>query len=189
MLTNEARLKGTLISSQKNKERAIENYYFNPKICKRCNKIIKIEKNQKVSDVRKKKFCSRSCSAIFHNHSRKVVKVKKVIKSKEEKKLELYNNWKEIKKGDFFKSCKNYFSARCSITKYAKRVMKYSEKEKICKNCGYDKHVEICHILSVASFSNESSLYDITNENNLMYLCPNCHWEFDNNILHFGLEK
>jgi hypothetical protein len=56
---------------------------------------------------------------------------------------------------------------------------RFPAKGKICK-CGYNKHVELCHIKSITSFSDESLLKDINNLNNIMYLCPRCHWEFDN---------
>ena len=49
-----------------------------------------------------------------------------------------------------------------------------------CSKCGYDKHVEICHIKSISSFSDETLLNTINHESNLIALCPNCHWELDN---------
>lgn len=52
-----------------------------------------------------------------------------------------------------------------------------------CASCGYSKHVELCHIKSVSSFSADSKIRDINSSSNLIQLCPNCHWEFDNNKL------
>lgn len=49
-----------------------------------------------------------------------------------------------------------------------------------CKHCGYDKHVELAHIKSLSSFSNDTLLSVINSEDNVIQLCPNCHWEFDN---------
>jgi HNH endonuclease len=57
--------------------------------------------------------------------------------------------------------------------------MKHSNKERICK-CGYSKHVEICHIKEVKSFPDDAKIKEINDPSNLLYLCPNCHWEFDN---------
>lgn len=54
---------------------------------------------------------------------------------------------------------------------------KYAKK---CEKCGYDKHVEVCHIKPIHSFDLETSLEVINDKNNLIILCPNCHWEFDN---------
>lgn len=49
-----------------------------------------------------------------------------------------------------------------------------------CFKCGYDKHIEICHIKPVSQFSLESTIKEVNDTNNLILLCPNCHWEFDN---------
>ena len=49
-----------------------------------------------------------------------------------------------------------------------------------CACCGYDKHVELAHIKAVSSFD-ENTLVSVVNaEENVIQLCPNCHWEFDN---------
>ena len=50
-------------------------------------------------------------------------------------------------------------------------------------NCGYDKHVEICHIKSIGSFPTDTIVSDINSLDNLLSLCPNCHYEFDHNRL------
>jgi len=52
-----------------------------------------------------------------------------------------------------------------------------------CKNCGYSKHVELCHIKPVASYPDTATLSEINDESNVIQLCRNCHWEFDNNLL------
>ncbi len=51
---------------------------------------------------------------------------------------------------------------------------------KKCCNCGYDKHVEIAHIKPISSFSLQTKLSTINSKDNIIALCPNCHWEFDN---------
>lgn len=33
------------------------------------------------------------------------------------------------------------------------------------------------------SFSMDSLISEINSLENLIYLCPNCHWEFDNELL------
>lgn len=48
-----------------------------------------------------------------------------------------------------------------------------------CEKCGYAKHVEIAHIKPISSFSEEVLLSVINSRDNLMALCPNCHWEYD----------
>jgi predicted restriction endonuclease len=54
---------------------------------------------------------------------------------------------------------------------------------KACQFCGYDKHVEVCHIKSISSFDLSTTIREINDLSNLIYLCPNCHWELDKGIL------
>lgn len=70
-----------------------------------------------------------------------------------------------------------------TIREYARKVMKLANMEKKCQNCGYDKHVEVCHIKSISEFDLSTKIYEINDLSNLTYLCPNCHWEFDNELL------
>jgi 5-methylcytosine-specific restriction endonuclease McrA len=55
--------------------------------------------------------------------------------------------------------------------------------KKPCANCGYDKHVELCHIKPIKEFNADSKIKDVNSYENLIQLCPNCHWEFDNGLL------
>ena len=64
----------------------------------------------------------------------------------------------------------------------AKTILK-NDREKICQHCGYSKHVEACHKIAISSFPKETMVSVINDLNNLLYLCPNCHWEFDNNLI------
>lgn len=50
---------------------------------------------------------------------------------------------------------------------------------KPCAKCGYDKHVELCHIKAISSFTPDAKVKDVNSYENLIQLCPNCHWEFD----------
>ena len=53
--------------------------------------------------------------------------------------------------------------------------------DKCCK-CGYDKHIEVAHIKPISSFSDEVMISVINARENIMPLCPNCHWEYDHNL-------
>lgn len=57
-----------------------------------------------------------------------------------------------------------------------------------CQHCGYSKHVEVCHIQPIHTFSDDALIDDINRPDNLLFLCPNCHWEFDNGFLEMGLD-
>lgn len=63
------------------------------------------------------------------------------------------------------------------IRRQARTILK--NEKKICKNCGYDKHVEVCHKTAISSFPKETPVREVNNLGNLMFLCPNCHWEHD----------
>jgi hypothetical protein len=60
---------------------------------------------------------------------------------------------------------------------YSQKVLPY------CVNCDYTYHAEVCHIKPIHDFTDDSRLSEINSEANLVYLCPNCHWEFDNGLI------
>lgn len=86
-------------------------------------------------------------------------------------------------KGKLFSNRTNWQSARSSIQKHARLVYFGINKEPSCEICGYNKHVEVAHKKSVSSFDDSSTILQINDIANLIGLCPNHHWEFDNGIL------
>ena len=40
--------------------------------------------------------------------------------------------------------------------------------------------IEVCHIKPIRQFSEDTLLSVINDKTNLLLLCPNCHWEYDN---------
>lgn len=52
-----------------------------------------------------------------------------------------------------------------------------------CKNCKYSKHVELCHIKAISSFTDDALVSDINSKKNIIQLCRNCHWELDHGLL------
>jgi hypothetical protein len=52
-----------------------------------------------------------------------------------------------------------------------------------CQNCGYSKHIEFCHIKAISSFEKTALLKEVNSPDNILVLCRNCHWEFDNQEL------
>lgn len=83
-------------------------------------------------------------------------------------------------KKEIFESHCNWQSARTTIRRHAVKTYELSDKKKACNICGYDKHYEIAHIQAVSDFSDDAKIEDINSIDNLIALCPNCHWEFDN---------
>lgn len=179
------------------RNKALDAYYKNPKYCKQCSKVIEVG-SSKASEIRKKNFCDRSCSAIYNNLKRVPIEDRNPknlskLQGKKNKRLGIIKEVKEIRpdfyyllgktKGKLFEECKNWQSARTCIRRHAAYVYKNNGGGCVCNKCGYDKHIEICHIKSVSSFVDESLIQDINSISNLIGLCPNCHWEFDNNLL------
>jgi hypothetical protein len=52
-----------------------------------------------------------------------------------------------------------------------------------CLICGYTKHVDICHVKDIKDFDPNTELSEVNHPNNLVALCKNHHWEFDNDLL------
>ncbi len=54
-----------------------------------------------------------------------------------------------------------------------------------CNNCGYNKHVQVCHKIPISNFPPTALVKDINARSNIVFLCPNCHWEFDHGLLNY----
>lgn len=87
------------------------------------------------------------------------------------------------KKCELFSSRSSWQNARSAIQKHARTVFFNSDIPKECLKCGYNKHIEVAHIKSVSSFSDDTYISKINEISNLIALCPNHHWEYDNNLL------
>lgn len=97
--------------------------------------------------------------------------------------LPLYEGRKDpsaLTKKELFEHRSGYQNARSAIVKNAKTCFLKSSKPKKCAVCGYDKHYEIAHIKAVADFDDDTL-------DNLIALCPNHHWEYDNGLLDLHL--
>lgn len=190
--------------------KSLEDYYKNPNFCKYCGSIILVLENQQPSTVRKKKFCGHSCSAKYNNfgneyrNTRDKIGVCEFCGDNFEQpirtngsvaKNQFCSNQclslgrrvdREMTKEEIFNKYDGWRNARGVVTKDAKRVFEGSDMDYECMECGYEKHIEVCHIKDVSDFSSNSTLGDINAESNLIPLCPNHHWEFDNDHLSIG---
>ena len=77
---------------------------------------------------------------------------------------------------------KHHSSSRGALVRDRARK-RYRTDESSCQRCGYSYHVEVCHIKPVHSFDLSTLIDDINSPDNILLLCPNCHWEFDNGRL------
>ncbi len=78
-------------------------------------------------------------------------------------------------------------AAKYQVSAHLRTIARYNYDKanlpRVCANCGYDKHVEICHVKAINSFPAETPVAVINDVANLVALCPNCHWEFDHSLL------
>ncbi len=74
-------------------------------------------------------------------------------------------------------------SNRYGYIRYRARIIGNLVGFKCCRECGYDKHFEVCHIKAISDFDPQTLITEVNKPENLVPLCPNCHWEFDNGLL------
>jgi hypothetical protein len=164
--------------------------------CSQCH----IEITRKLDPRTKNHFCSRSCAATYNNtHKPKRIKQRYVCEScgatvsakhaKRCKICALGRSTSEIVKNttvgqlkELYKD-KNALAYAAKIRGYGKTIYDRSDKPKYCIVCGYDKHYEVCHIKSIASFENTATMMEVHFLDNMIALCPNHHWEFDRGLL------
>lgn len=171
--------RAAMVKNRIARENSIKRYYENPVICKECNKVIEVREGEKVSDVKKRIFCSKTCSAT-HNNKKREKKVKQTSQINKKKKFDYLLG---MTKKDLLDLRGKYYLYRSTIRNHAHYIYNQLVKNKKCHVCDYDKHIEVCHIKSVSSFDENSKIVDINNLNNLIGLCPNHHWEFDNGLI------
>jgi len=90
-----------------------------------------------------------------------------------------WSNINEMTKQEVLDKCGNTWTMKCNITRYARKTYRNANKPQKCKICGYNKHVNVCHIKGIGTFSMDSLVGEINALDNLIALCPNHHWEFD----------
>ena len=139
------------------------------------------------------KFCSRSCSASYNNkrhpkRKRKIVYCllcEEIVERRQRKYcINCLHKWRwkgDITLGEAIYTKHHKSSAFALIRSRARRAIK--SRVQVCDNCGYNKHVEVCHIKSISEFDLDTLLSLINSDENLVLFCPNCHWEFDKGIL------
>lgn len=157
---------------------SLKEYLKLNKKCLECGKDIPYEK-------RYNKFCSHGCSAKYNN----VRKIKKVRHCRNCGSVvdrfrvlcdncKMTNAWK-LTLGELQSRAK--YQCNAQIRNHGRIVFKNNKPNVTkCERCGYDKHIEICHIKDINKFSPDTPIMTINAIENLIGLCPNCHWEFDN---------
>lgn len=162
--------------------------------CKSCSKSV----CKTISEVKKSKsgnvFCSRSCAARYNNRkhpkrslSGKCKKCSKPIAKRYAYCKDCYTiNLLENKTYNESKTYKDYYSNKkyqrnSEVRQHARRKYFNSNRPKSCVVCGYDLHIDVCHIKDISSYHCDTLIGEINSLSNLIALCKNHHWEFDHN--------
>ena len=156
-------------------------------ICPECNSTFKSKRNNQI-------FCNSKCTNSF-NVKRWRLKNKKDC-PKCNSKMEYDSlNCLNCKKDTIFKkkTIKEYKAKLSMKNKHPSwanahvrtfcKSWNSNLKSLPCQKCEYKMHIEFCHIKPISSFEESSTLGDVNSEDNIVILCRNCHWEFDNNII------
>lgn len=151
--------------------------------CKFCSK-----------ETENNKFCSRSCSTSFTNINNPRIKKGLYFCENCNKSILSHRN-------RFCEDCRKSYngidftlkeaiytnhhksSAYALIRTRARALINKLKVKKQCSICNYSKHIEVAHIKSINFYSEDTLLSTINDPSNLTLLCPNCHWEFDHNML------
>lgn len=141
-------------------------------------------------ETKNPKFCSRSCSASVTNreHIKRRFAGRKcnscdnlIMVTRQTVCTDCKNKVKDRTLFDISRRKDPYTSRFAGVRTNAKIVARHLEQS--CYICGYKKHVEVCHIKPVSEFDLDSKISDVNDISNLIMLCPNHHWEFDNGAL------
>lgn len=160
--------------------------------CLECDKPIQ-RNHSRIQKNGKKQFCSVACSNIWRGKRTKKkektcpVCEKKFTGRNKHCGTECYKVARTgIRKDATLKECIaeiSWIGVCRRIRTQARYIMEKQGIPKKCVFCEYDIHVECCHKKAVSEFSQESKFSEINAMENLVYLCPNHHWEFDNKLL------
>lgn len=163
--------------------------------CSSCGKPVFRIPSQLARSKSGRAFCSRSCAATANNStSKKRTRINtcrtcnESILSNYAYCLQCYINKHHLSGKTLVEAIGNRKDANrySGIRGNARNVYFASDKPKCCTFCGYDKHVEICHVKDIAAFSLDTLISIVNHIDNITCLCRNHHWEFDNGLLVMG---
>lgn len=146
---------------------------------------------KKASEIRNSPnhFCSRSCSTSHNNAVSAKRAVSGACRQCGASISTKYIYCTDCRSSRLFKNktfadvicLSNKASRYCRIREHARKLY---QNITTCEVCGYEKHVEICHIKPLSSYDMTTLVFEVNDRNNIAVLCPNCHWELDNGLLH-----
>lgn len=87
-------------------------------------------------------------------------------------------NWETVTHKQL-KKIKGSAYANTRIRGFSKLAYDRSDRPKECYVCGYDQHYEVCHIDGISTYSDDVTIDEINDIDNLVAMCPTHHWELD----------
>jgi len=160
--------------------------------CSNCGSLVK----RMPSEIRKSKsgnsFCSKSCAAVFNNkkypkrhRTRRCGVCNELVRSDSKYcsgcyRRKHYLEDKTLAEATANRKDNNRYT---SIRQVSRKTYLKSDRPKCCAECGYSNHIEVCHIRDIPDFPPTALVREINDLSNLIALCPNHHWEFDNGLL------
>jgi predicted nucleic acid-binding Zn ribbon protein len=135
-------------------------------------------------ETKNSRFCSSSCSATYNN--RRQPKRKRINRVCRRCGIPIahrrtvcdacnpsYVDWTKRTISQLRETAKHQVNAQ--IQSVARLAYARAKLPLVCRNCGYSKHVEICHIRAINTFSDDTPVAAVNDLANLVALCPNCH--------------
>lgn len=174
------------------RQRRINDYYKNPNHCESCGDVIKVSKKRKVSETRRKRFCSKSCAASFNNkgvrrHGNLEGYTCPHCGNKKTKSAKVCHECKVQMsyvrhKMTSLKEIANEGNARVRwsrVRTWAKKILNFTGREFKCELCNESCVLDVCHIKAISSFPETALCGEVNHLDNLIYLCPTHHVYFD----------
>lgn len=148
------------------------------------------------AETKNPKFCTMSCAATYNNklHPKRISRRKCIVcggKTLSYAHARCAVHYAEFKaRAGSNKTIGELRHALCnrgkhrswlhaSVRKHARHANR-GLLQQPCAKCGYAKHVELAHVKALTSFPDDTPLRVVNAAENVIQLCPNCHWEFDN---------
>lgn len=141
---------------------------------------------------RRKKFCPSSCSALFNNVSlgRRTNVCVDCGHYREGRKGRCHRCLTKFQEEEAKKRPLRSFFYRLSgpakfneVRTWARKLLARSGRDKSCQVCGFDIHVEVCHVNPVSNFPEDTLMGVVNSLENLLYLCPNHHVMLDRGLI------
>ena len=155
----------------------------NTRSCLNCNSLTK-----------NPKFCSQNCAATYNNKQRGLHSPKTCLMCSKpihysSKMCSKCYSISRAKQGGHktlseFKKISASKNRYQGVRNHAHLIVKINNlKTNKCLFCSYSNHLDLCHIKDIGSFKDDTKLKIINDPSNLVFLCPNHHWDLDHNKL------